>query len=111
MQTKSLLGVALIAAAVSLAACTTRPVSIDTPGPGEVVVPVPVPGTVANEVRASLNTGMGADAEGIDVRADAGTVYLTGRVASRELHDKAVALARGTPNVTAVVHTGLIINN
>jgi len=44
------------------------------------------------------------------VRVEEGTVYLTGRVATQALHDKAVALTRGTANVMAVVHTGLVVN-
>lgn len=114
MQIKMFTSVALIAAAASLAACTTKPVTIDTPGPGETTVQMPVPATpdisLTNQVRTALTSGLGSDASGIDVRVEEGTVYLTGRVATRALHDKAVALARGTANVQAVVHTGLVVN-
>jgi len=37
-------------------------------------------------------------------------VYLTGRVATMALHNQAVAVTRGTANVLAVVHTGLVVN-
>ncbi len=114
MQMKSLTGVVLFAAAVSLAACTTKPVTVDTPGPGATTVQMPVPATpdikLTNQVTASLASGLGSDAAGVDVRVEEGTVYLTGRVATQALHDKAVALTRGTANVKAVVHTGLVVN-
>lgn len=111
---KTITGLAVLAAAVSLAACTTKPVTIATPGPNDATIPVPVPATpdirLTNQVRSNLKTGMGDDAAGIDIRVEQGTVYLTGRVATRALHDKAVAIARGTANVKAVVHTGLVVN-
>jgi len=113
MQIKTFTGVMLIATAASLAACTTRSVTVDTPGPGVISVPVPVPATanmiLTDRVKAALNTGMGTDAAGIEVRADNGTVYLTGRVATRALHDQAIAIARGTADVRMVVHTGLVV--
>lgn len=114
MQIKTLTSVALIAAAVSLSACTTKPVTVDTPGPGATTMQIPVPATpdikLTNQVTAALASGLGSDAAGIDVRVEEGTVYLTGRVATSSLHDKAIALARGTANVQAVVHTGLVVN-
>ncbi len=114
MQMKSLTGITLLAAAISLAACTTKPVTVNTPGPGASTLRVPVPATpditLTNQVTASLASGLGSDAAGIDVRVEEGTVYLTGRVATAALRDKAVALARGTANVMAVVHTGLVVN-
>ncbi|MEO6365296.1 MAG: BON domain-containing protein [Luteimonas sp.] len=114
MQMKTLTGAALVAAAVSLAACTTKPVTIDTPGPGSTTMQIPVPATpditLTNQVTASLTSGLGSDAAGIDVRVEEGTVYLTGRVATQALHDKAVSLARGTANVKAVIHEGLVVN-
>lgn len=114
MQIKTLTSAALLATAVSLAACTTKPVTVPVPGPNEATVPVPVPATpdirLTNQVRSNLETGMGAAASDIDIRVEEGTVYLTGRVASRAMHDKAVAIARGTANVKAVVHTGLVVN-
>ncbi len=114
MQIKTYTGVMLIAAAASLAACTTKPVTVDTPGPGSTTVQVPVPATpditLTNQVQASLASALGSDAAGIDVRVEEGTVYLTGRVATQALHDKAVAATRGTANVMAVVHTGLVVN-
>lgn len=114
MQIKLVTGAALIAAAVSLAACTTKPVTVNTPGPGAMTIPIPVPATpditLTNQVRAALTSGLGSDAAGIDVRVEEGTVYLTGRVATMALHNKAVALATGTANVMSVVHTGLVVN-
>ncbi len=111
---KPLTGAALLAAAVMLAACTTKPVTVPTPGPNDATIPIPVPATpdirLTNQVRSNLKTGLGEDASGIDIRVEAGTVYLTGRVATRALHDKAVSIARGTANVRAVVHTGLVVN-
>ncbi len=113
MQTKTLTGAALVAAAFALAACTTRPVVVNTPGPGETVVQVPVPATpdmtLTTRVKAALDNGLGTDAAGIDVRVEDGTVYLTGHVATQALHDQAVSIAQGTAGVTAVVHTGLVV--
>lgn len=115
MQIKTFTGVALIAAAVSLAACTTKPVTIGTPGAGATTVQVPVPATpdivLTGHVRDALEAGLGTDAAGIDVRVERGsTVYLTGRVATAALREKAIAIARGTANVRTVVHTGLVVN-
>lgn len=114
MQSRILTGVLTLAAATSLAACTTRPVVIDTPGPGATTVQVPVPATsnmmLATRVKSSIEAALGSNAAGVDVRAEDGTIYLTGRVASRALHDQTVAAARGTAGVTAVVHTGLVVS-
>lgn len=114
MHSRILAGTAMIAAALSLAACTTKQVKVETPGPGSASIPVPVPATpditLTNQVQANLNTGLGSDAAGIDVRVEEGTVYLTGRVATEALRDKAVSIAQGTANVQAVVHTGLVVN-
>ncbi|MDQ3495613.1 MAG: BON domain-containing protein [Pseudomonadota bacterium] len=111
---KPLTGAALLAAAVMLAACTTKPVTVPTPGPNDATIPMPVLATpdmrLTNQVRSNLQTGLGEDASGIDIRVETGTVYLTGRVATRALRDKAVSIARGTANVRAVVHTGLVVN-
>ena len=78
MQTKTITGVALFAAAISLAACTTTPFVVDTPGPGATTVQVPVPATpditLTNQVKASLDPGLGTDAAGIDVRVEEGIV-------------------------------------
>lgn len=113
MQIKTFTGAMLIAAAASLAACTTKPVTVPTPG-GDSTVQVPVPATpdivLTGQVQGNLDSGLGSDAAGIDVRVEEGTVYLTGRVATRAIHDKAIAIARGTANVMAVVHTGLVVN-
>ena len=115
MQTRLLTVAVALAATAALAACTTRPVVIDTPGPGQTTVQVPVPATanmmLASRVKASLESSLGSNAAGIEVRAEQGTVYLTGRVASRALHDQAVAAARGTAGVTMVVHSGLVVSN
>lgn len=114
MKTNILTGALVLAAAASLAACTTRPVVIDTPGPGATTVQVPVPASanmmLASRVKASLESALGSNAAGIDVRVEEGTVYLTGRVATRALHDQAIAAARGTAGVTAVVHSGLVVS-
>lgn len=114
MQTKILTGVLTLAAAASMAACTTRPVTMDTPGPGSTTIQVPVPATantrLATRVQESIQASLGTNAAGIDVRAEDGTIYLTGRVATRELHDQAVAAARGTEGVMTVVHAGLVVS-
>lgn len=106
------LPIALIAAA-SLAACTTRPVVVNTPGPGETVIQVPVPANgnmmQTDDVKAALNNGMGSDAAGIDVRVDNATVYLTGHVATSALREKAHSIAHGTPGVANVVYDGLMV--
>ena len=52
-----------------------------------------------------------ANAAGITVRVEEGTVYLNGKVATQELHNQAVAAARGTADVKAVVHSGLVVSN
>lgn len=115
MQIKTLAGAMLVAAVASIAACTTKPVVLNTPGPGVTVVQVPVPATpditLTNRVRTNLQASLGSNAAGIDVRVEEGTVYLTGRVATQALHDKAVAVVRGTPDVRGVVHTGLIVSS
>lgn len=102
-----------IAAAASLAACTTRPVVVNTPGPGSTVIQVPVPATanmtLTDRVRAALNSGMGTDAAGIDVRVDGTTVYLTGHVATSALREKAHDIAHGTAGVSTVVYEGLTV--
>ncbi|MDQ3289128.1 MAG: BON domain-containing protein [Pseudomonadota bacterium] len=114
MQTKILTCALTLAAAASMAACTTRPVTMDTPGPGSTTVQVPVPATantmLSTRVKESIQSSLGTNAAGIDVRAQDGTIYLTGQVASQVLHDQAVAAARGTEGVTTVVHTGLVIS-
>ncbi len=113
MQIKTLASAMLITAAAALTACTTKAVTVDTPGPGATTIQVPVPANanmmLTERVKEALNAGMGTDAAGIEVRVDNGTVYLTGRVATSALHDQAVSIARGTPDVLAVVHTGLIV--
>ena len=115
MQTRLLTATLALAATVSLAACTTRPVVIDTPGPGQTTVQVPVPASanmmLDSRVKATLESAMGSNAAGIDVKAEEGTIYLTGRVATRALHDQAIAVARGTAGVTLVVHSGLVVSN
>ncbi|HVR81641.1 MAG TPA: BON domain-containing protein [Luteimonas sp.] len=102
-----------IAAAASLAACTTRPVVVNTPGPGSTVIQVPVPANsnmmLTDSVRAALTSGMGTDATGIDVRVDGSTAYLTGHVATRALREQAHSIAHGTAGVTNVVYEGLMV--
>lgn len=112
MQLKLIAGAALIAA-TSLTACTTKPVVVDTPGPGSTVVQVPVPATpdlaLTTRVKSSLQSTLGDNAAGIDVRVEEGTVYLTGTVATSTLRNQAIAAAQGTADVKAVVATGLIV--
>ena len=97
----------------ALAACTTRPVTVNTPGPGATTVQVPVlanPNMLkTDDVKATLNNALGTNAAGIDVKVDGTTVYLTGHVATMALHNQAVAVARGTAGVSTVVHTGLTV--
>jgi hypothetical protein len=111
MQTK-LLSIAIVAT-TALAACTTRPVVVNTPGPGETVVQVPVPATanmtLTDQVKANLNSGMGSDAAGIDVRVDGSTVYLTGHVATSALREQAHSIAHGTAGVSTVIYEGLTV--
>lgn len=111
MQIK-LLTLAIVAVA-SLAACTTRPVVVNTPGPGSTVLQVPVPATanmaLTDRVRAALNAGMGTNAAGIDVRVEGSTAYLTGHVATAALREQAHAIAHGTAGITAVVYEGLMV--
>jgi hypothetical protein len=112
MQVK-LITLSLFAVA-ALAACTTRPVAVNTPGPGETVVQVPVLANanmkLTDDVRANLETAMGSDAAGIEVRVDGTTVYLTGHVATEELRAKAHSVAHGTAGVSTVVYEGLTVN-
>ena len=60
--------------------------------------------------RRLLHVNADLDVRHIDVRVEEGTVYLTGRVATSMLRDKAIAIARGTANVQAVVDSGLVVN-
>ncbi len=98
----------------ALAACTTRPVTVNTPGPGATTVQVPVMANSnmlkTDDVQATLNNALGTDAAGIDVKVDGTTVYLTGHVATQALHDQAISVARGTAGVSSVVHTGLTVD-
>lgn len=111
MQLKLLAGVLITA--VALAACTTKPVVVNTPGPGAATIPVPVPATpditLTNRVKTSLQSTLGDNAAGIDVRVEEGTVHLTGTVATAELRDQAIATVQGTADVKAVVSTGLVV--
>ena len=111
MQIK-LLTLAIVAAA-TLAACTTRPVVVNTPGPGATVVQVPVPANsnmmLTDQVKANLSSGMGSNAAGIDVRVDGSTVYLTGHVATSALREQAHSIAHGTAGVSTVVYEGLTV--
>ena len=111
MQMK-LLPIAIIAAA-SLAACTTHPVTVNTPGPGESTIQVPVPANdnmkLTDQVKANLDSGMGTDAAGIEVRVDGSTVYLTGHVATSALREQAHSIAHGTAGVSTVVYEGLTV--
>ena len=113
MQIKLLTIAIAIVAAASLAACTTRPVTVNTPGPGETVVQVPVPANgnmmLTDQVKANLNSGMGSNAAGIDVRVDGSTVYLTGHVATSALREQAHSIAHGTAGVSTVVYEGLTV--
>ncbi len=101
-------------AVATLAACTTRPVTINTPGPGESTVQVPVPANanmkLTDDVRAALDKAMNTDAAGIEVKVDGSTVYLTGHVPTQAQHDQAIAVAQGTPKVATVIHSGLLVD-
>jgi len=114
MQMKTLTLASALVAGVALSACTTKPVKVDTPGPGETTVQIPVPATpditLTNQVRANLKTALGTDAAGIDIRVEEGNVFLTGKVATTMLRDKAVSVAQGTANVKTVTATGLVVN-
>ena len=105
--------IALIAATMLATACTTKPVVVNTPGPGAASIPVPVPATpditLTNRVKASLQSVLGDNAAGVDVRVEEGTVYLTGTVATVQLRDQAIAAVQGTADVKAVVATGLVV--
>lgn len=87
------------AAALALSACTTKPLTVDTPGPGATTVQVPVPATrditLTSQVRSNLDTGLGTDAVGIEIRVEEGNVFLTGKVATAALRTKAIAIAVG----------------
>ncbi len=111
MQIK-LLTLAIVAAA-TLAACTTRPVVVNTPGPGATVVQVPVPANsnmmLTDRVRAALTAGMGTNAAGISVRVEGTTAYLTGYVATAALREQAHSIAHGTAGITSVVYEGLMV--
>ena len=111
MQIK-LLTIAIVATA-SLAACTTRPVVVNTPGPGSSVIQVPVPANgnmmLTDSVKANLNSGMGSDAAGVEVRVDGTTVYLTGHVATSALREQAHSIAHGTAGVSTVIYEGLTV--
>ena len=112
MQPRLIASIALVTA--SLVACTTRPVVVNTPGPGTTTIQVPVPATpdiaLTNAVTASLQSSLGSDAAGVSVRVEDGTVYLSGHVATAALRDKAIAAAQGTAGVKAVVATGLVVS-
>lgn len=63
---------------MALSACTTKPLTVDTPGPGATTVQVLVPATpditLTNQVRSNLDTGLGTDAAGIEIRVEEGNV-------------------------------------
>lgn len=114
MQIKSITGIALLVAAVSLAACTTKPVVVNMPGPGSTTIQVPVPAmpdmTLTNPVTSALKAGIGTDAAGIGVRVHGDAlVYLTGHVATAALRNKAIAITQGTAGAKTVVATGLVV--
>ncbi len=123
MQMKMLAVAALTA--VTLSACYTRPVVVDTPG-RDVVVPVPTPYpapypvpaptpdpdmmSIHDRVHAALTAAMGSAASDIEVRVDGSKVYLTGHVGSSADHDRAHDIAHGVSGVTSVDHSGLIVH-
>ena len=113
MHTKRITIVVASLALASLAACTTRPVEVNTPGPGSTVLQVPVPANgnmmLTDQVKAKLSSGMGTDAAGVDVRVDGSTVYLTGHVATSALREQAHSIAHGTPGVSSVIYEGLTV--
>lgn len=108
-------------ATLSLSACYTRPVVVQTPAPPPaetVVIPVPVPSpmppmpapetmTLHDRVHAALTAGMGSAANNVDLRVDGSVVYLMGTVATKADHARAHQIAHDVPGVTRVDHSGL----
>lgn len=119
MQTKMLAVAALTA--ITLSACYTRPVVVETPG-RDVVVPVPVPepypvptpapdmSSIHGRVHAALNNGMGSAASGIEVRAEGSKVWLTGHVGSTTDKQRAHDIAHGVAGVSTVDISGLMVH-
>lgn len=121
MQIKMLAAAALTA--VTLSACYTRPVVVETPG-RDVMVPVPTPYPVPvqtttpnpgmlslhDRVHSALMDRMGSAASDIEVRVDGSTVYLTGHVGSSADHDRAHTIAHDVSGVTEVDHSGLVVH-
>ncbi|MEO6155614.1 MAG: BON domain-containing protein [Thermomonas sp.] len=119
MQIKMLAAAALTV--VTLSACTTRPVVVETPV-REVMVPVPAPYPVPvssptpdmmslhDRVHAALMTGMGSAANDIAIRVDGSKVYLTGHVGSSADHTRAHDIAHDVSGVGSVDHSGLVVH-
>ncbi len=120
MQAK-LIAVAIVAALTMSACYTARPVVVQTPA-HDVIVPVPVevpapmpdpmpmPMSIHDSVHAALMNGMGAAANGIEVRVVGSRVYLSGHVATMADHDRAHEIAHGVAGVTEVDHSGLKVH-
>lgn len=114
-------------AVMTLGACSTHPVVVETPppvviqspaqAPETVIVPVPMetpapmpmPASMSlhDQVHNALADGMGAAASGIEVRVDGTKVYLAGHVATKADHARAHDIAHDVPGVTDVDHSGL----
>lgn len=123
MQIKHIAAAAAVA--LSLTACSSRPVIVQAPpaAPDTVVVAVPVevPAPAApmpempmpaamsihDRVHDALMAGMGSRANGIEVRADGGSVWLSGHVATKADHNRAHQIAHDVAGVTNVNHDGL----
>ncbi len=125
MQIKMLAAAALTA--LTLSACYTRPVVVETRG-RDVMVPVPTPYpapypvpvqtttpnpammSLHDRVHGALMAGMGTAATDIKVRLDGSKVYLTGHVGSSANHNRAHTIAHNVSGVTSVDHSGLRVH-
>ena len=107
----------VVLATIGMAGCYTTPVVVDTPGPGNTVIWVPVPDplpnpdtwTTGDRVRSALHSGMGSAAARIKVYVDAnGVAFLSGYVATNADRERARAIAQGTVGVRSVNHSQLL---
>lgn len=88
------------------------PVEVPAPAPMPESMPAPMPATMSlhDSVHAALMNGMGAAANGIEVRVDGSRVYLSGHVATKADHDRAHEIAHDVAGVTEVDHNGLMVH-
>lgn len=116
-----------ILATIGLSACSTRPVVVETPAPVVVAVPAPPPmaepmpppmpapmpapmpdmTSLHDRVHDALVADLGSAANGIEVRVEGSTVYLSGHVPTQAGHDRAHEVAHGVSGVSTVDHSGL----